>query len=81
MDAIPLDCLQAGEIGLIAWIDGQPDFITRLAEMGLRPGVIVRMIQPGKPCILAIHGQRLSVRVEPDTQIFVELTPSGAISV
>lgn len=81
MDAIPLDCLQAGEIGLIAWIDGKPDFITRLAEMGLRPGVVIRMIQPGRPCILALNGQRLSVRVDADTQVFVELTPAGAISV
>jgi ferrous iron transport protein A len=81
LDTIPLDCLQAGETGHIAWIDGQADFVTRLAEMGLRQGATIRMIQPGSPCILALHGQRLSIRVDGETQVFVELSQTGAVSV
>lgn len=81
LDTIPLDCLQAGETGQVAWIEGRADFVTRLAEMGLRQGATIRMIQPGSPCILALNGHRLSIRVESDTEIFVELIRSGAVSI
>jgi len=81
LEAIPLSCLRAGEAARIAWIDGKADFVTRLAEMGLREGALIHMIQPGSPCILALHGQRLSVRVEANTEIFVELANAGVVSV
>lgn len=77
METVPLDCLQANETGQVAWIEGKSDFVTRLAEMGLRQGTTIRMIQPGTPCILALNGQRMSLRVEADTHVFVELKPAN----
>ncbi len=81
MDIVPLDCLQAGETARIADIEGCVDIVTRLAEIGLRNGAVVRMVQPGRPCILALDNQRLSFRPEDCTHVFVEVVPAGAVTV
>ena len=81
VDIVPLDCLQAGESGRIADIEGCADTVTRLAEIGLRNGTLVRMVQPGSPCILALDHQRLSFRPEECTHVFVEVVPAGAVTV
>jgi ferrous iron transport protein A len=81
METSPLSCLRAGETALVAWIDGNAEFVTRLAEMGFREGSTIRMIQPGSPCILDLGGQRLSLRLESNTEVFVELASSETLSV
>jgi len=75
---VPLDALRAGEAGEISDVDGPPDLVHRLSELGLRSGVRVRMQQPGQPCVLAIGDQRLSLRLEAEVIILVavEVSPS-----
>ncbi len=68
---IPLELLQVGEQGQIEDLAGTPEVITRLAEIGLRQGVVIRMLQPGSPCIIGLGQQRLSLRLEGDVQILV----------
>lgn len=75
MEIVPLDSLQAGETGRIADVEGCAEIVTRLAEIGLRNGASVRMVQPGRPCILALDNQRLSFRPEDCTHVFVEVLP------
>ena len=75
MEIVPLDCLQAGETGRIADIEGCAEIVTLLAEIGLRNGASVLMVQPGRPCILALDNQRLSFRPEDCTHVFVEVSP------
>lgn len=74
MEIVPLDSLQAGETGRIADVEGCAEIVTRLAEIGLRNGASVRMVQPGRPCILALDNQRLSFRPEDCTHVFVEVS-------
>ncbi len=81
MDVVPLDCLHAGETGRIADVEGCVETVTRLAEIGLRNGALIRMVQPGSPCILALDNQRLSFRPEECTHVFVEVVPSGTVTV
>ena len=78
MDIVPLDCLQAGETGRIADVEGCAETVTRLAEIGLRNGALVRMVRTGSPCILALDNQRLSFRPEECTHVFVEVVPAVA---
>ena len=66
--------LQAGEEGRILDIDGERAMVTRLAEMGLREGVLVRMVKAGAPCIIAIGNHRISFRGEESTVVLVEIT-------
>lgn len=70
---VPLELLQAGEQGRVCDVEGRPEFVHRLEEMGLRPGVTVRMLRPGSPCILDLNQHRLSFRAERTTSVLVEL--------
>lgn len=72
---IPLDLLAAGEHGHIHELDGPPELIHRLAEMGLRIGAAVSMVQPGSPCILAVGNHRFSIRIDDCATVLVEVNP------
>ena len=69
---LPLELLAAGELACICDVAGSQELVHRLAEMGLREGVQVRMIQPGRPCIIAVANHRLSFRGEESAFIMVE---------
>lgn len=74
MQLIPLEMMSTGEHGRINSLDGSPEFIVRLEEMGLREGASVQMVRPGSPCILAINDQRFSLRFDHKATVLVELT-------
>jgi Fe2+ transport system protein FeoA len=73
---LPLDMLRAGEWGEVAEIAGQSPLLHRLAEMGLRTGCRIRMVQPGAPCLLDIGGCKLCLRADDCSQIYVRVIPS-----
>lgn len=70
---VPLETLRAGERGRVCDLDGAPDVVHRLKEMGLREGTLVTMLQTGSPCILDINHHRLSCRLDHLVTVFVEL--------
>ncbi len=71
--ALPLELLTAGEQGIVVEIDGAPELVVRLEEMGLYTGVRVCMVQPGAPCILEINHQRYSMRFDDSVTVLVDL--------
>ena len=73
MLVVPLEMMTTGEQGRIHALDGSPEFVIRLQEMGLREGVPVQMVRAGSPCILSVNDQRLSLRFEDSTTVLVEL--------
>lgn len=73
---VPLELMSVGEVGRIVLLDGTPEVVHRLAEMGLREQCLVRMLQPGRPCLIVVGDHRLSLRYEEDVQILVALGPS-----
>lgn len=70
---IPLSLMRTGDAGQICDLQGEHDFIARLEEMGLREGVVIRMLQPGTPCIVGLGEQRLSFRGSEILELMVEL--------
>ena len=70
---VPLESLSAGEAAQIVRIDGALDHVCRLNEMGLQPGIEVRMVRPGYPCILAVGNHRLSFRSAGPASIWVQV--------
>lgn len=62
LDLVPLDHLQPGQWAEVADICGEPDLVGRLAELGLRAGILLRMLRAGSPCLLQVGGGRLSLR-------------------
>jgi ferrous iron transport protein A len=77
---LPLEFLRAGELADIAEVTGEPIWVGRMAELGIRPGSRVQVIQGGSPCLLNVNGSRLCLRGEQAMQILVRIIapePSG----
>jgi Fe2+ transport system protein FeoA len=68
---IPLEYLRPGEWADVAEVIGEPGWVGRLAELGLRTGCRLLLLQPSWPCLLQIDGSRLSLRGGEGTQILV----------
>ena len=68
---LPLDLLRAGEWADLAEVSGEPGFVNRLAELGLREGSRFCVVQPGVPCLLLLNSCRLCLRGSETTQILV----------
>jgi Fe2+ transport system protein FeoA len=73
---LPLELLNCGEWADVAEVYGDPAWVSRLAELGVGVGCRLRVLQPGKPCLIQIGSLRLSLRSDLDTQILVR--PVGA---
>ena len=70
---LPLELLDANDHGVVVDVDGRPDLVVRLEEMGLHAGVRVQMIRPGSPCIVEINHQRFSIRIEDSVTVLVDV--------
>ncbi len=69
---VPLTVLRPNEHGNICDIAGEECMVHRLAEMGIRVGALLKMMQPGFPCIVCVEGQRFSLRLDDEVHILVE---------
>ena len=69
---MPVDVLSCGEWADVAEVSGEPSWITRLAELGLRVGSRIRVLQQGTPCILQVGDARLSLRGDAVLQVLVQ---------
>lgn len=76
MQIMPMEFLNPGEMGCVTDVAGDTHLVRRLGEMGLRAGVEVRMVQPGKPCIVAFDHQRLTFRGDDEAVVLVEVARS-----
>lgn len=68
---LPLETLRSGEWCEIHDVSGDPAWVGRMAELGLRSGCQVQVVQPGSPCLLQVGGCRMSLRAVCDCQILV----------
>jgi ferrous iron transport protein A len=68
---LPLDLLNSGEWADVAEVSGEPGWVDRLAELGVRIGCRLCMLRPGSPCLLQVDGSRLCLRGDCGMQILV----------
>ncbi len=68
---MPLDMLRSGDVGEIEEVSGQAAWIGRLAELGIRQGCRIRVVQAGSPCLLDVGGCKLCLRGGECSQILV----------
>lgn len=61
-EQVPLNMLRVGQKALVSQIMGLPEQVKRLAELGIRDGAPVRVVQSGSPCIIQLDNQRLCFR-------------------
>jgi Fe2+ transport system protein FeoA len=68
---LPLEMIGPGEWADVADVAGEPTWIGRMAELGVRIGSRLQILQPGSPCLLRVGDARLSLRGEWRTRILV----------
>lgn len=68
---VPLELLQPGEQAEVEAVGGEPCWVGRMAELGVRAGARLKMLRSGSPCLLAVGTSRLSLRTEVAFQILV----------
>ena len=74
---MPLDMLNAGDWAEVEEVSGQPGWVGRLAELGIRQGSRVQVVQPGTTCLLNVSGCKLCLRGGECSQILVRPVSSG----
>lgn len=89
-ELVPLDGLRPGQWARVDQLEGCPEHVRRLEEMGLRAGMLVQMLRQGRPCIVRAGGNRLCfrcskrlgvwVRLDFDTAAGIEVTQPRSIS-
>ena len=77
-ELLPLELLDRNTWADIAEVTGEQHWVSRLAELGLRIGCRLRMLQPGTPCLLQIGECRLCLRGELAAQILVRPVAASA---
>lgn len=73
---LPLHTLNAGEWAEIAEVSGDPAWVGRLGELGLRAGCRLQVLQPGSPCLLQVSDCKLCLRGSDCTTILVRPVPA-----
>jgi Fe2+ transport system protein FeoA len=68
---LPLDLLNSGDWADVAEVTGEPSWVCRMAELGLRAGCRLCMLRRGCPCLLQVGGSRLSLRGDCALSILV----------
>jgi Fe2+ transport system protein FeoA len=75
---IPLEMLRAGEWAEVENVAGEPAWVGRMAELGVRAGCRLCVLQPGSPCLLQVGGCRLCLRGECLMRILVRPVVAAA---
>jgi Fe2+ transport system protein FeoA len=70
-DLLPLEMLANGQWADVDSVCGEPAWVGRLAELGVRTGCRLQVLQGGEPCLLQVGGARLSLRGDAAMQILV----------
>ena len=72
-DLLPLETYRLGpnEWADVEDVSGEPAWVGRMAELGVRAGCRLRVLQPGSPCLLQVGGCRLCLRGDCLMQILV----------
>jgi Fe2+ transport system protein FeoA len=63
--------LGCGECAVVEDVQGEPAWIGRMAELGVRNGCRLQVLQPGSPCMLQVGGCRLCLRGDDLMRILV----------
>lgn len=68
---LPLEMLRSGDWADIAEVSGDPCWISRMADLGIRAGSRVQVVCDGSPCLLEVGGSRLCLRGDACSRILV----------
>jgi Fe2+ transport system protein FeoA len=69
--AVDLEQMKTGERATISALVGTDQELARLSALGLRGGVSIEMVRPGRTCIVQLEQTRLCLRPNRQTKIYV----------
>jgi Fe2+ transport system protein FeoA len=72
-DLLPLQFLHSGAVAEIDEVMGDTTDVHRLAELGLRPGATVEILQSGSPCLVRVGASKLALRGDDLLHVLVRL--------
>lgn len=72
---LPLELVETGGWAEVEDIVGEPTWVSRMAELGMRVGSRLQVLRQGRPCLLRIGASRLSFRDESGMQVLVRPLP------
>jgi Fe2+ transport system protein FeoA len=72
---LPLNTWQDNTEGIVAGVTGSSLLTTRLREMGVVPGVRVRILRHTCPMVLQVENDRLCLRRQDAAAIHIENAP------
>ncbi len=76
---LPLEMLRSGDWADVAEVQGDAGWVCRMAELGIRSGSRLQVVQDGSPCMLNIEGCRLCLRGDSGCQILVRPVPCAPV--
>ncbi len=65
--------MPVGGSGRVVDFVGTDEWRHRLAELGLREGVVIKLLRHGEPCVIGIGTQRLTYRCDSSMMVLVEM--------
>jgi Fe2+ transport system protein FeoA len=68
---VPLELLNPGEWAEVVEVSGEPGWVGRMAELGVRAGTRLQLLRGGSPCLFQVGTCRLCLRGEQAMQIMV----------
>ena len=71
---ISLHQLPPGQRASVDSLEGKPELVRRLKELGLRRGVILQMVHAGSPCVIRLNGSKLCFRRCRNSNVLVTPT-------
>ncbi len=72
MPSVDLSALRAGESGTIAAVSAANGVGKRLADIGFVRGAVIRMLHPGRNCIVCVDQTRLGLGEAVQTTVLVD---------
>ena len=73
---IPLEMVGAGQAVEVVDLDGDPGWVGRIQELGIRIGACLRVLRPGSPCLLQVGDNRFCLRCASGSCVLVRTLPA-----
>ncbi len=71
----PLPTLRPGEEGVITQVLGSPLLVSRLRELGVIPGSLIRLLRSGCPLVIQVGEGRFCLRRQD--AVAIQVSPSN----
>lgn len=73
LNLLPLNVLTAGQTGRVHEVIGSALAVHRLAELGMKSGARLEIVQHGSPCIIRLNDSKYCFRDASSLHVLVEV--------